>query len=129
MLIRSLNMSGFRAASGLEPDKQLRLPSTFQFLPHLLDDPQSLRPAYLVSRGRTGVSVVLGVPTVHREKQSYLIPTLQNLISGMDTTEAEDSLIVVFVGEVRFLITFSKNRFSFYDCVKLILRNSKGDHI
>ncbi|XP_044731713.1 alpha-1,3-mannosyl-glycoprotein 4-beta-N-acetylglucosaminyltransferase A [Chrysoperla carnea] len=99
MLIRSLNMSGFRAASGLEPDKQLRLPSTFQFLPHLLDDPQSLRPAYLVSRGRTGVSVVLGVPTVHREKQSYLIPTLQNLISGMDTTEAEDSLIVVFVGE------------------------------
>lgn len=99
-LIRNMNMTGFRAASGFETDKQLRLPSTFQFLPHLLDDPLSLRPKFLVSRGRSGVSVVLGIPTVNRGKASYLIHTLQNLIAGMDTAEAEDSLIIVFIGEV-----------------------------
>lgn len=38
----------------------LRLPTAYHFLPHLLDDPSSLRPAYLHSKGRTGVSIVLG---------------------------------------------------------------------
>lgn len=38
----------------------LRLPSAYHFLPHLLDDPASLRPALSVSKGRTGVSIVLG---------------------------------------------------------------------
>lgn len=79
----------------------LRLPSSFHFLPHLLDDPSSLRLRYLLSKGRNGVSVVLGIPTVRREKQSYLMDTLQNLVDGMTTEEAEDSLIVIFVAEVR----------------------------
>jgi alpha-1,3-mannosylglycoprotein beta-1,4-N-acetylglucosaminyltransferase A/B len=41
----------------------------------------------------------MGVPTVRREKQSYLMDTLQNLIDGMTSAEANDSLIVVFVAE------------------------------
>lgn len=32
----------------------LRLPSVYDFLPHLLDSPSSLRPAFCLSRGRTG---------------------------------------------------------------------------
>lgn len=58
------------------------------------------RLAYLLSKGRLGVSVVLGVPTVKREKQSYLMDTLNNLIEGMTAEEANDSLIVVFIAEV-----------------------------
>lgn len=77
----------------------LRLPTAFHFLPHLLDDPSSLRPAFLLSRGRQGISVVLGVPTVKRDKQSYLMGTLQNLISNMDDEEQNETMIVVFVGE------------------------------
>ena len=46
------------------------------------------------------VSVVLGVPTVRREVQSYLLATLQNLIDSMSEEEAADSLIVIFVAEV-----------------------------
>jgi alpha-1,3-mannosylglycoprotein beta-1,4-N-acetylglucosaminyltransferase A/B len=39
----------------------LRLSTVYHFLPHLLDDPtSSLKPAYLQSKGRTGVSIVLG---------------------------------------------------------------------
>lgn len=77
----------------------LRLPTAFHFLPHLLDDPSSLRPAYLLSHGRQGVSVVLGVPTVKRDKQSYLMGTIQNLISNMDDEEQNETMIVVFIGE------------------------------
>lgn len=77
----------------------LRLPTAFHFLPHLLDDPVSLRPAYLMSRGRQGVSMVLGVPTVKRDKQSYLLDTLQNLIQNMDDEEQNETMIVVFIGE------------------------------
>lgn len=77
----------------------LRLPTAYHFLPHLLDDSASLRPAYLTSRGRSGVSVVLGIPTVKREKQSYLLGTLENLITNMDEEEQNETMIVVFIGE------------------------------
>ncbi|CAH1129914.1 unnamed protein product [Ceutorhynchus assimilis] len=93
------NMSGMAAAQGVNPPVMLRMPSSYHFLPHLLDDPTSLRLAYLLSKGRIGVSMVLGVPTVKREKQNYLMDTLQNLIDGMTIEEANDSLIVVFVAE------------------------------
>jgi alpha-1,3-mannosylglycoprotein beta-1,4-N-acetylglucosaminyltransferase A/B len=46
------------------------------------------------------VSVVLGIPTVKRQVQSYLIGTLENLIENMNEKEREDALIVVFTGEV-----------------------------
>lgn len=78
---------------------QIRLPTTYNYLPHLLDDPNSLRPALLKSRGRTDVNIVLGVPTVKREKQSYLIGTLNNLIENMNEEEQNETLIVVFIGE------------------------------
>lgn len=78
------NMSGMHAATGLNPPIMLRLPSSYHFLPHLLDDPSSLRLAYLMSKGRNGVSLVMGVPTVRREKQTYLMDTLQNLLDGMN---------------------------------------------
>lgn len=90
--IRNMSGSSSRSAS-------LRFPSAYHFLPHLLDDSNSLRPAHLRSRGRQGVSVVLGVPTVRRDKQSYLLSTLQNLVENMDEAEQNQTLIVVFIGE------------------------------
>lgn len=75
------------------------MPSSYYFLPHLLDNPLSVRPAFLVSNGRSGVSVVLGIPTVKREKESYLMPTLHNLIESMTAEEAADTLIIVFIAE------------------------------
>lgn len=46
------------------------------------------------------VSLVLGVPTVHRQKQSYLVNTLQSLLYDLSTAERKDIVIVVFVAEV-----------------------------
>lgn len=77
----------------------IKLPSAFQFLPHLLDNPASLRPSYLQTRNRHGVSIVLGIPTVKRDKQSYLVETVDNLIANMDEEEQNDTMIVIFIGE------------------------------
>lgn len=85
--------------SHLSSSSSIHLPTAFNYLPHLLDDPNSLRPALLKSRGRSDVGIILGVPTVKREKQSYLIATLNNLIANMNDEEQNETLIVVFIGE------------------------------
>ncbi|KAG5888681.1 hypothetical protein JTB14_022265 [Gonioctena quinquepunctata] len=105
------NMSGLHAATGVNPQLNLRFPSAYYFLPHLLDDPNSLKLGYLMSKNRNGVSLVMGVPTVRREKQSYLLDTLQNLVDGLTVEEANDSLIVVFVGEtdLEYILQIAKD--------------------
>lgn len=77
----------------------IKLPSIYNFLPHFLNDPTSLRPAFVQSKGRTGVSMVLGVPTVKREVQSYLMATLKNLLDRMNSVETADTLIIVLIAE------------------------------
>ncbi|XP_034938136.1 alpha-1,3-mannosyl-glycoprotein 4-beta-N-acetylglucosaminyltransferase A [Chelonus insularis] len=77
----------------------IKLPSIYNFLPHFLNDVNSLRPAFLQSKGRTGVSMVLGIPTVKREVQSYLLATLKNLLDSMTPEEAADTVIIVLVAE------------------------------
>lgn len=89
----------FLINNGTSNITSIKLPSIFNFMPHFLNDPNSLRPAFLQSRGRTGVSMVLGIPTVKREVQSYLLATLKNLVERMSPTEALDTLIVVLVAE------------------------------
>ena len=49
---------------------------------------------------KTAASIVLGVPTVKRESQSYLLQTLASLIESMNEEEKNDTLIIVFVAEV-----------------------------
>lgn len=83
----------------LSSSANVRLPTAYHFLPHLLDDPNSLKPALLRSHGRSDVSIVLGIPTVVREKQSYLLGTLHNLIENMNEEEQNETLIIVFIGE------------------------------
>jgi N-Acetylglucosaminyltransferase-IV (GnT-IV) conserved region len=45
------------------------------------------------------VEMVLGVPTVKREMQSYLLTTLLNLVQNLDAVEQSKTLIIVFVAE------------------------------
>ncbi|XP_018601852.1 alpha-1,3-mannosyl-glycoprotein 4-beta-N-acetylglucosaminyltransferase B isoform X2 [Scleropages formosus] len=46
------------------------------------------------------VSLVLGIPTVKREKQSYLISTLSSLFYELSPEELTDIVVIVFVAEV-----------------------------
>uniref|UniRef100_A0A674PFJ9 Alpha-1,3-mannosyl-glycoprotein 4-beta-N-acetylglucosaminyltransferase B n=1 Tax=Takifugu rubripes TaxID=31033 RepID=A0A674PFJ9_TAKRU len=75
------------------------LPSIFHHLPHLLNRDDSLLPAVHVGQGRTGVSIVMGVPSVKREVHSYLTDTLSSLMSELSAAEKEDCVIVVLIAE------------------------------
>uniref|UniRef100_A0A0L8IE55 Alpha-1,3-mannosyl-glycoprotein 4-beta-N-acetylglucosaminyltransferase A n=1 Tax=Octopus bimaculoides TaxID=37653 RepID=A0A0L8IE55_OCTBM len=77
----------------------IHLPSLFTYLPHLSRNPNGMRPAYKLSRNRFGVSMVFGIPTIKRDKVSYLRRTLHSLIDGLNEEEREDCLIIVFVAE------------------------------
>lgn len=77
-------------------------PNVFLYLPHLREHPDSLVPKVALGRGRSGVSMVLGIPTVKRDKQSYLVNTLQSLLYELTPYQAEDLLIIVFVAETDY---------------------------
>lgn len=46
------------------------------------------------------VSVVIGIPTIKRERDSYLLQTLESLLENLNEEERDDVLIVVFIAEV-----------------------------
>lgn len=77
----------------------LQVPNIYHHMPHLLNNEESLQPAVQVGLGRTGVSLVLGIPTVKRKVKSYLAETLHSLIDKLSPEEKLDCVIVVFVGE------------------------------
>ncbi len=52
------------------------------------------------------VSVVIGIPTIKRERESYLTQTLTSLLDSLNDEEKLDALIVVFVAEVRQFLSF-----------------------
>lgn len=47
---------------------------------------------------------MFGIPTIKREKTSYLLNTLASLLDGMTQEDKDDSVIVIFVGEVNTFI-------------------------
>uniref|UniRef100_A0A6Q2YTS2 Alpha-1,3-mannosyl-glycoprotein 4-beta-N-acetylglucosaminyltransferase A n=1 Tax=Esox lucius TaxID=8010 RepID=A0A6Q2YTS2_ESOLU len=79
--------------------KPLQVPNIYHHLPHLLNNEGSLHPAVQVGLGRTGVSMVMGIPTVKRKVKSYLAETLHSLIDKLSSEEKLDCVIIVFVGE------------------------------
>uniref|UniRef100_A0A8C6TR42 MGAT4 conserved region domain-containing protein n=1 Tax=Neogobius melanostomus TaxID=47308 RepID=A0A8C6TR42_9GOBI len=48
------------------------------------------------------VSIVLGIPTVKRDKQSYLVNTLESLLYELTPSQSQDLLIIVFVAETDY---------------------------
>ncbi|XP_043928129.1 alpha-1,3-mannosyl-glycoprotein 4-beta-N-acetylglucosaminyltransferase A [Protopterus annectens] len=88
-----------RLLQDLSNKKSLQVPTIYYHLPHLLKNEESLQPAVQVGLGRTGVSIVMGIPTVKRKVKSYLAETVHSLIDKLSPEEKLDSVIVVFVGE------------------------------
>lgn len=98
------NLTALRLNLDDPASQPLQLPNAYHFMPHLVDAGGgvggTLRPAFcMCGARRSGVSIVLGVPTVRRQVQSYLLATLDNLVTSMTPEESNDTLIVVFVAE------------------------------
>ena len=95
-----IGLEGVAMVAGSQFTYDLSPPNIHSFLPHVASRPDSLVPAFkLAKRPRHQVSMVLGVPTVKRDHQSYLHVTLKSLIDNMEREEEADALIIVFVAE------------------------------
>ncbi|VDM46190.1 unnamed protein product [Toxocara canis] len=84
------------------PRPAISIPSFFDFLPHLYTTSLStLHPAvaYPNDSFPTGAKLVIGIPTVARQNFSYLLPTLQSLISGMNAEEKASTVLVVLIAD------------------------------
>ncbi|KAM4555714.1 alpha-1,3-mannosyl-glycoprotein 4-beta-N-acetylglucosaminyltransferase A-like isoform 2-T2 [Odontesthes bonariensis] len=92
----STAVSQSEVMSGQQP---LLQPNIYLYMPHLKQHPGSLMPNVVLGQGRRGVSMVLGIPTVKREKESYLSSTLGSLLSSLTSSQCQDLLIIVFVAE------------------------------
>lgn len=46
------------------------------------------------------VSIVLGIPTVKRDKHNYLVNTLSSLLYSLTLSQSQDLIIIIFVAEV-----------------------------
>ena len=93
---------GFEAAAmiqGANWTYDLSLPSITNALPYLVHSPRSLLPAFKLSKDRSKVSMVLGIPTVKRDHQSYLQTTLRSIFNNIQPEEEKDTLVIVFVAE------------------------------
>ena len=77
----------------------LSLPSIQDTLPHIVKDPTSLQPAFKWSKGKTEVPMVMGIPTVKRQSQSYLELTLRSVFEHISEEEAKDVLIILMIAE------------------------------
>uniref|UniRef100_A0A1B0BG72 MGAT4 conserved region domain-containing protein n=1 Tax=Glossina palpalis gambiensis TaxID=67801 RepID=A0A1B0BG72_9MUSC len=98
--IRKNLFNNLTGETSLSPS--VAFPTTFDFWPHLLNDPNSLRPALLISYNRSGVRIVFGIITLAKKNQSYLCDTLNDLITKMTEEQQKQTLIVVFIGEKKF---------------------------
>ncbi|NXL15665.1 MGT4B acetylglucosaminyltransferase, partial [Setophaga kirtlandii] len=72
----------------------------YYYLPHLREYEDAIFPNVIFGQQRTGVSLVMGIPTVKREKQNYLIATLHSLLYQLSEEQREDCVMIIFVAEV-----------------------------
>ena len=80
------------------------LPLGFSYLRHLSGKHDMLTPAFRRQTSnlnllRSNVSFIIGVPTVKRDKQSYLVETIKSLIDNINADDIERLLIVIFIAE------------------------------
>ncbi|KAI8798623.1 alpha-1,3-mannosyl-glycoprotein 4-beta-N-acetylglucosaminyltransferase A, partial [Biomphalaria glabrata] len=76
-----------------------RMPGLFAYLPHLTANKSLLLPEFKISKGRNNVTFVIGIPSIRRPIDVYLINTLQSLIQGMNETEKTETVLIVCITE------------------------------
>ncbi|CAF1311452.1 unnamed protein product [Rotaria sp. Silwood1] len=80
------------------------LPLSFSYLKHLTNKYDMLLPSFhrqTINKKflRQNISFIIGIPTVKRDKQLYLIETIKSLIDNLNNEDIERILIVIFIAE------------------------------
>uniref|UniRef100_A0A915ASC8 Alpha-1,3-mannosyl-glycoprotein 4-beta-N-acetylglucosaminyltransferase A n=1 Tax=Parascaris univalens TaxID=6257 RepID=A0A915ASC8_PARUN len=83
----------------LQNDK-VAMPLFENLLPYLRNNSKALQPSLIYPNSRVPSKrhLVIGVPTVPREKESYLLPTLQSLAFGLSFEQQRNAMIVIMIG-------------------------------
>uniref|UniRef100_A0A8C5K3S1 MGAT4 family, member C n=1 Tax=Jaculus jaculus TaxID=51337 RepID=A0A8C5K3S1_JACJA len=68
------------------------------FFPHLRNMGK-IYPDVIISKGKSGASFALGIPTMRRGNHTYLKQTLASVIYRMTPTEEKDSVVIVSVSD------------------------------
>lgn len=81
-----------------------QLPPSFSYLAHLHGKHDMLSPSFRRQTNksnflRNNVTYIIGIPTVKRDKQSYLIETIKSLIDNLNPDDIDRLLIVIFIAE------------------------------
>lgn len=83
-------------------DLDVDFPKVIEFLPHLVGRSHLIQPKFKLSKNRHA-SIVIGIPTIKRDKTSYLLETLKSVLDAMNDLEKSEALIVVMIAEVRII--------------------------
>ncbi|RMZ93231.1 alpha-1-3-mannosyl-glyco 4-beta-N-acetylglucosaminyltransferase B, partial [Brachionus plicatilis] len=59
----------------------------------------TIQPKFKQSKNRFG-SIVIGIPTIKREKASYLLETLKSVFDAMNEVEKNEAVVVIFIPEL-----------------------------
>ena len=105
----------------------LNLPNIFNYLPHLSEYSDLLEPrrmknvTYSMGGGSDNRTFkkrtfVIGIPTVKRPKQPYLLETLQSLFKSIKRADLSRIVIIIYIGEtdqshVDYVMEQVKNKF------------------
>jgi hypothetical protein len=80
-------------------NNDVQFPKVIEFLPHLSGKEHNIQPKFKLTKSRFA-PIVLGIPTIKRNKASYLVETLKSLFDSMNDLEKNEALIVVMISEV-----------------------------
>lgn len=80
-------------------DLDVDFPKVIEFLPHLIGKTHLIQPKFKLTKNRIA-SMVIGIPTIKREKTSYLLETLKSVFDAMNELEKSEALIVVMIAEM-----------------------------
>lgn len=80
-------------------DLDVDFPKVIEFLPHLIGKSHMVQPKFKLSKNRFA-TIVIGIPTIKREKTSYLLETLKSVFDAMNELEKSEALIVVMIAEM-----------------------------
>ncbi|XP_032080278.1 LOW QUALITY PROTEIN: alpha-1,3-mannosyl-glycoprotein 4-beta-N-acetylglucosaminyltransferase-like protein MGAT4D [Thamnophis elegans] len=72
----------------------------YYYLPHLRKNEDAIYPKVITGQSRTGAFLVIGISSVRRKKESYLMNTLNSLFNGISKYWKKNCVIIVLIAEV-----------------------------
>ena len=94
LLINQINLN--KNPNNNNSDLDVDFPKVIEFLPHLIGKTHLVQPKFKLSKNREA-TIAIGIPTIKREKTSYLLETVKSVLDAMNELEKSDALIVIMI--------------------------------